>query len=195
MIGHIRGILVEKHPPRVVIEAAGVGYELEVPMSTFYQLPPIGEEARLRTHLVVREDAHLLYGFWSGEEREAFLALTRVSGIGARIALAVLSGMGVGELANVVARQEAAPLIRIPGIGRKTAERLLLEMKDKLPQVGQIGGVESMPPASGQNDAMAALIALGCSEKEAAAAMAQVPEGLSVEDSIRQALRYFTKGL
>src|SRR5690606_20845016 len=131
MIGRISGVLAEKHPPQILVEAGGVGYDIEVPMSTFYSLPASGERVVLLTHLVVREDAHLLYGFCSDAERRAFRLLLKISGIGARTALAVLSGLSVAELAEAVAAQESGRLVKIPGIGRKTAERLLLELKDK----------------------------------------------------------------
>ena len=130
MIGRITGILIEKNPPQITIDVGGIGYELEVPMSTFYNLPAAGEKVSLCTHLVVREDAHILYGFGGDEERAAFRQLIKISGIGARTALAVLSGLSVGELAQAVALQESGRLVKIPGIGKKTAERLLLELKD-----------------------------------------------------------------
>ncbi|MBI4986783.1 MAG: Holliday junction branch migration protein RuvA, partial [Rhodocyclales bacterium] len=132
MIGRITGILLEKNPPQIVVDVHGVGYELDVPMSTFYHLPAVGEKVALHTHLLVREDAHCLYGFLGEDERAAFRQLLKISGVGARTALAVLSGLSVDELARAVALQEAGRLVKIPGIGKKTAERLLLELRDKL---------------------------------------------------------------
>ncbi|MBI2319858.1 MAG: Holliday junction branch migration protein RuvA, partial [Betaproteobacteria bacterium] len=132
MLGRVAGVLLEKNPPQILVEAGGIGYEIEVPMSTFYNLPGIGERVTLHTHLVVREDAHLLYGFGSESERRVFRQLLKISGVGARTALAVLSGLSVAELVDAVAAQESGRLVKIPGIGRKTAERLLLELKDKL---------------------------------------------------------------
>src|SRR5262245_7013580 len=132
MIGRLTGTLAEKTPPQVLVDVAGVGYELDVPMSTFYNLPALGERLTLLTHLVVREDAHLLYGFSSSPERTTFRQLIRIAGIGPRTALAILSGLSVSELAQAVSRQDAARLVKVPGIGKKTAERLLLELKDKL---------------------------------------------------------------
>jgi holliday junction DNA helicase RuvA len=185
MIGRIAGVLLEKNPPAVLVEAAGVGYEIDVPMSTFYNLPATGERVTLLTHLAIREDAHQLFGFGSAAEREAFRQLIRISGIGSRTALSVLSGLSVADLAQAVALQDAARLTRVPGIGKKTAERLLLELKDKLaPAV-------AAPTAShdGAADMQRALMALGYSEKEAAAALRQVPAGTSVSDGIRLALK------
>lgn len=192
MIGRLTGILVEKNPPQIVVDVNGVGYEVEVPMSTFYNLPANGEKVGLLTHFVVREDAQLLYGFASATERETFRQLLKISGVGARTALAVLSGMSVAELAAVVTAQETARLTRIPGIGKKTAERLLLELKGKLgadlPAAAGVGGV---PAAS--SDVLQALVALGYSDKEAAAAIKRLPEGLPVSDGIRQALKLLSK--
>jgi len=192
MIGRLSGVLLEKNPPQITVEAGGVGYEVEVPMSTFYGLPAAGERITLLTHLVVREDAHLLYGFASESERRAFRQLLKISGIGARTALAVLSGMSVSELVDAVAAQEAGRLVRIPGIGRKTAERLLLELKGKL--AGEaIGGVAVNRQAPATGDVVNALLALGYSDKEAAQAVKQLPEGLSLSESIRQALKSLSK--
>jgi Holliday junction DNA helicase RuvA len=192
MIGRLSGVLLEKNPPQITVEAGGVGYELEVPMSTFYGLPGTGERVTLLTHLVVREDAHLLYGFASESERRAFRQLLKISGVGARTALAVLSGMSVAELVEAVALQEAGRLVRVPGIGKKTAERLLLELKGKLAGEALAGvAVNRQAPAAG--DVVTALLALGYSEKEAAHAVKQLPEGLSLSDGIRQALKSLSK--
>jgi Holliday junction DNA helicase RuvA len=192
MIGRLAGTLLEKNPPQILVDAAGVGYEIEVPMSTFYNLPATGEAVVLLTHLVVREDAHLLYGFGSDAERRAFRQLLKISGVGARIALAVLSGMSVAELVDAIAAQEAGRLVKIPGIGRKTAERLLLELKDKLGAGLVAGGaVNRAKPAS--SDITHALLALGYSEKEALNVVKQLPDGLSVSDGIRQALKYLAR--
>lgn len=192
MIGRLSGTLLEKSPPQITVEAGGVGYEVEVPMSTFYGLPATGERITLLTHLVVREDAHLLYGFATESERRAFRQLLKISGVGARTALAVLSGMSVAELVEAVAAQESGRLVKIPGIGRKTAERLLLELKGKL--AGEaVAGIAVNRPAPATGDVVNALLALGYSDKEAAQAVKQLPEGLSLSDSIRQALRLLSK--
>lgn len=192
MIGRIQGTLLEKHPPQIVVDCQGVGYEVEVPMSTFYGLPATGQPVTLLTHLVVREDAHLLYGFASEAERRAFRQLLRISGVGARTALAVLSGMTVAELAEAVTLQDSGRLTRVPGIGRKTAERLLLELKDKL-GVELAATVAAARPAPATSDVLRALLALGYSEKEAAGAIRQLPDGLSVSDGIRSALKLLSK--
>jgi Holliday junction DNA helicase RuvA len=192
MIGRIQGTLLEKNPPQIVVDCQGVGYEVEVPMSTFYNLPATGERVALLTHLVVREDAHLLYGFSTEGERRAFRQLLRISGVGARTALAVLSGMSVGELAEAVTLQESGRLTKIPGIGKKTAERLLLELKDRL-GIELATSVAAARPALATSDVLRALLALGYSEKEAVAAIRQLPEGASVSDGIRSALRLLSK--
>jgi Holliday junction DNA helicase RuvA len=193
MIGRIQGVLLEKNPPQILVECAGVGYEVEVPMSTFYNLPATGERVTLLTHLVVREDAHLLYGFGSDGERRAFRQLLKISGVGARTALAVLSGLSVGELAEAVTLQETGRLTRIPGIGKKTAERLLLELKDKLGvELAAATAPNRAAPAS--SDVLHALLALGYSEKEAMATVKLVPEGLAVAEGIRHALKLLSKG-
>jgi Holliday junction DNA helicase RuvA len=194
MIGRIQGILLEKHPPQIVVDCQGVGYELEVPMSTFYNLPASGQPVTLLTHLLVREDAHLLDGFGSEGERRAFRQLLKISGVGARTALAVLSGMSVGELAEAVTLQDTGRLTRVPGIGRKTAERLLLELKDKLGLELATTSAAAARPAPVASDVLRALLALGYSEKEAVAAVKQLPEGLSVSDGIRQALKVLSRG-
>ena len=192
MIGRIRVELLEKNPPQVVVMSHGVGYEIDVPMSTFYLLPRTGEEVALLTHLVVREDAHLLYGFGTEHERRAFRLLTRISGIGAKIALSVLSGLSVAELAQAITLQESGRLTRVPGIGKKTAERILLEMKDKLgADLTSAVGVHRAPPAS--SDILNALVALGYSDKEAVAAVKDLPEGVAVADGIRAALKKLAK--
>src|SRR6187551_3974876 len=163
MIGRLSGILLEKNPPQLLLDVQGVAYEVDVPMSTFYNLPQNGERITLFTHLVVREDAHLLYGFGSDNERRAFRQLLKVNGIGAKIALAVLSGLSVAELAQAVTLQESGRLTKMPGIGKKTAERLLLELKDKLGAdlTTSVGVHRTPPPAS---DVLHALIALGYSD-------------------------------
>ena len=188
MIGRIAGVLVAKNPPQILVDAAGVGYEVEVPMSTFYGLPATGERVTLLTHLVVREDAHLLFGFATDPERRAFRQLLKISGVGARTALAVLSGMSVGELVEAVAAQESGRLVKVPGIGKKTAERLLLELKGKLTSTSEI---KTQNKAS---DVINALLALGYSDKEAQLAVKHLPEGLSISDGIRQALKSLARG-
>ena len=187
MIGRLSGRLAAKQPPQVLVDVGGIAYEVDVPMSTFYNLPATGEAVSLYTHLVVREDAHTLYGFATLDERAAFRQLIRISGIGARTALSVLSGLSVGDLANAVTMQDAATLTRIPGIGKKTAERLLLELKGKL--------AESAAPASAQaaSDVVNALVALGYSDKEAAAAVKGVSPGMPVAEAIRAALKTLAK--
>jgi Holliday junction DNA helicase RuvA len=192
MIGRIAGVLLEKNPPQILVEAAGVGYELEVPMSTFYNLPATGAPVTLLTHLLVREDAHLLYGFGSEAERRVFRQLLKISGIGARTALALLSGLSVGELVEAVSAQEPGRLVRVPGIGKKTAERLLLELKDKL-GADLAPGVAAGRDKPASSDILNALLGLGYSEKEASGAVKQLPEGLSVSDGIRQALKLLAK--
>ena len=192
MIGRLAGVLLEKNPPALLLDVQGVAYEVDVPMSTFYNLPGTGERVTLFTHLVVREDAHLLYGFGSDAERRTFRQLLKVNGIGPRIALAVLSGMSVGELAQAITLQESGRLTKIPGIGKKTAERLLLELKDKVgANLTQTVGVNRMPPAS--SDILHALLSLGYSDKEAVAAVKDLPEGVAVADGIRQALKRLAK--
>jgi len=192
MIGRLAGVLLEKNPPALLLDVQGVAYEVDVPMSTFYNLPNTGERVTLFTHLVVREDAHLLYGFGSDAERRTFRQLLKVNGIGPRIALAVLSGMSVGELAQAITLQESARLTKIPGIGKKTAERLLLELKDKVgANLTQTVGVNRMPPAS--SDILHALLSLGYSDKEAVAAVKDLPEGVAVADGIKQALKRLAK--
>src|SRR5205814_8531551 len=192
MIGRLSGTLVEKNPPQILLDVKGVAYEIDVPMSTFYNLPNIGDRLTLFTHLVVREDAHLLFGFGSENERRAFRQLIRISGVGARIALAVLSGLSVAELAQAVTMQDTGRLTKIPGIGKKTAERLLLELKDKLgADVTTAVGVHRTPPPS--SDVLNALLALGYSDKEAVATVKKLADGVAVGDGIRQALKLLAK--
>ena len=192
MIGRITGTLIEKHPPQVVLDVGGVGYEIDVPMSTFYNLPATGERIALYTHLAIREDAHLLYGFGTDSERQAFRQLLKVSGIGAKTALSVLSGMSVAELGNAIASQETGRLIRVPGIGKKTAERLLLELRDKFSAATATVAATGTSP-SGESDILNALNALGYNDKEALWAVQQLPVDLSVSDGIRQALKLLSK--
>ncbi len=196
MIGRLHGVIAEKNPPQILLDVQGVGYEVDVPMSTFYNLPATGEKVVLQIHMIVREDGHFLYGFLSEEERAAFRQLLKISGVGARIALAVLSGLSVRELAQAVTLQEAGRLVKIPGIGKKTAERLLLELRDRLPKAG---GVASSVNAAGKpehvpaDDILNALLALGYSEREALPAMKSLPEGVAVPEGIRQALKLLSK--
>lgn len=190
MIGRLQGQLVEKSPPLVMLDVSGVGYEVDVPMSTFYQLPALGERVTLLTHLVVREDAHQLFGFLTVEERATFRQLIRISGVGPRMALSLLSGLSVAELAQAVSQQQSGRLVKVPGIGKKTAERLLLELKGKLgPDLGQ--------PVTVANDAQAdivqALIALGYAERDASAALKALPADISVSEGIKLALRALSR--
>nr|WP_217345861.1 Holliday junction branch migration protein RuvA [Noviherbaspirillum sp. L7-7A]MBV0880204.1 Holliday junction branch migration protein RuvA [Noviherbaspirillum sp. L7-7A] len=191
MIGRLSGTLLEKNPPQLLIDCGGVGYEVSVPMSTFYNLPGLGEKVVLLTHLAVREDAHLLYGFGNAEEREVFRQLIKISGVGARTALSILSGMSVGELSSAITLQESGRLTRIPGIGKKTAERLLLELKGKLGADIGAGGAQHGDASS---DILNALLALGYSDKEATLAMKQVPAGTGVSEGIKLALKALSKG-
>jgi holliday junction DNA helicase RuvA len=190
MIGRITGILAAKHPPQVLVDVAGIGYEVDVPMSTFYNLPAIGEKVSLLTHLAIREDAHLLYGFESETERTAFRELLKVSGIGAKTALSVLSGLSVNDLSAAIAAQETGRIVKVPGIGKKTAERLLLELKGRPVFSGAIAAAGS---ASVSDDVRQALLALGYNEREATEALRQVPADLPVQDAIRQALKLLSK--
>ncbi|MGB3424970.1 MAG: Holliday junction branch migration protein RuvA [Castellaniella sp.] len=194
MIGRITGTLIESSPPTVCVQAGGLGYEIDVPMSTLYKLPPVGQTVTLHTHLAIREDAHVLYGFATPAERAAFRALIKVSGIGARTALSVLSGLSVEDLADAVERQESGRLVKVPGIGKKTAERLLLELRDKLGAVAGLARPDGAPvSAAGGNDVLNALQALGYSAAEARRAMGALPEGLSVSEGIRQALKTLSR--
>jgi holliday junction DNA helicase RuvA len=187
LIGRLIGRLAAKNPPQVVVDVAGVGYEVDVPMSTFYSLPATGEAITLYTHLTVREDAHTLYGFATLEERATFRQLIRISGVGARTALSVLSGLSVSDLAQSIAMQDAARLTKIPGIGKKTAERLLLELKGKLAEASVAARQEH------GSDVLNALLALGYSDKEAQAAIRGLAPGMPVAEGIRAALKALAK--
>lgn len=192
MIGRIQGILVSVHPPRLLVDCQGIGYEVDVPMSTLYQLPQAGQKITLLTHFQVREDAQQLFGFATETEREAFRQLIKISGVGSRTALAILSGMSVNELAQAIALQEANRLTQVPGIGKKTAERLCLELKGKLaPDLGIAPGKTLAPDAN--SEVLQALLALGYSEKEALLALKQIPPDTSVSDGIRMGLKYLSK--
>jgi len=192
VIGHLRGLLVRKAPPALIVDVGGVGYELEAPMSTFYRLPEVGSEVELHTHLVVREDAHLLYGFSTENERRLFRDLLRVTGIGPKIGLALLSGMDVDTFLFCVEAQDVDALTRIPGIGRKTAERLLIEMRDRIRALGQLPSATPRldQPAGAQTEALAALVALGYRPAEATRLLKSVDnEGAGTEELIRRALQ------
>jgi len=192
MIGSLRGRIAAKSPPQLTVEVGGLGYELEAPLSTFFHLPAVGEEVRLLTHLVVREDAHVLYAFATEEERRLFRSLIKVSGVGPKIALALLSGISVSSFAECVQRQDVAALTRVPGVGRKTAERLIVEMRDRLaaPQTAAGGGAATDPGASAESEAYGALVALGYRPSEAARLLKTVGPGThSTEELIRRALQ------
>ena len=191
MIGKLSGTLSDKNPPEVIIDCQGVGYEVLVPMSTFYNLPASGERVSLLTHFVVREDAQILYGFATAAEREAFRQLIRISGVGPRTALSVLSGLSVAELSQAVTQQEAGRLVKVPGIGKKTAERLLLELKGKLG--ADLGPVSAAAGSDSQNDILQALMALGYSDKEAAAALKGLAPDIGVSEGIKLALKALAK--
>ena len=193
MIGRITGTLLEKNPPQVLVDVQGVGYEIDVPMSTFYGLPKLGDQVVLVTHMVVREDAQLLYGFGSDAERATFRTLLKVSGVGPKVALAVLSGMSVNDLAEAVATQESGRLVKVPGIGKKTAERLLLELRDKLKVDVRIAVGGAPAKVTSASDILNALIGLGYSEREALLAVKLLPADVSVSDGIRQALKSLSK--
>ncbi len=192
MIGRLIGILLEKHPPQVLLDVHGVGYEVDVPMSTFYDLPEIGVQATLYTHLVIREDVHLLFGFATESERQTFRQLVKISGVGARTALALLSGLSVSDLHHAVATQDSARLIRVPGIGKKTAERLLLELRDKLDST-IINLDKALLVSPSGDDILNALLSLGYSDREASWAIKQVSANATVSDGIRQALQLLSK--
>ena len=192
MIGRLKGILLEKIPPRVLVDCQGVGYEVEVPMSTFYNLPALGESALLLTHFVVREDAQLLYGFGSERERATFRILLKVNGVGAKSALSILSGLSVDELIQAVALQESGMLTRVPGVGKKTAERLLLELKDKFSLDGVNNTIAGLTK-SATVDVLNALLALGYNEREALSAVKQLPADVILADGIRQALKLLSR--
>ncbi|OSZ63807.1 Holliday junction branch migration protein RuvA [Hydrogenophaga sp. IBVHS2] len=188
MIGKLTGQLLEKNPPQILVDCHGVGYEVDVPMSTFYQLPASGQTVSLLTHFVVREDAQILYGFATAAEREAFRQLIRISGVGPRTALSVLSGLSVTELAQAVTAQEAGRIVKVPGIGKKTAERLLLELKGKLgADLPALGAASAVGDAAA--DIQQALMALGYNEKDATAALKALPAGVGVTEGIKQALK------
>ncbi len=190
MIGRLHGKLLEKKPPQILIDVSGVGYEVDVPMSTFCNLPEVGGELTLHTHFVVREDAQLLYGFATLAERAVFRALIKISGVGPKIALALLSGITVDQLKDAVDRGETGLLTKVPGIGKKTAERLVLELKGKLACTG--AATAAVPTSGARADVAAALIALGYSEREAAAATKKLPEDCTVNDGLRLALKSLT---
>ncbi len=187
MIGRLTGTLAQKNPPQVLLDVGGVGYEVDVPMSTYFNLPALGETVSLLTHFVVREDAQVLFGFLTEPERSTFRELVRISGVGPRTALSILSGLNVGELSQAVSAQDSARLVKVPGIGKKTAERLLLELKGKLgpdlstPQAGRLDDAQS--------DIAQALQALGYNERDAQAAVKALPAGMGVSDGIKQALK------
>jgi Holliday junction DNA helicase RuvA len=188
MIGRLNGTLADKNPPQVLVDCHGVGYEVDVPMSTFYNLPGIGEVVTLLTHFVVREDAQILFGFATPTERQAFRQLIRISGVGPRTALSVLSGMSVADIAQAVTAQDASRLVKVPGIGKKTAERLLLELKGRIG--ADLGNAVGAGPASGaQADILQALVALGYSDKEAQAALKPLPRDVGVSEGIKLALK------
>jgi Holliday junction DNA helicase RuvA len=190
VIGRIAGTLAEKHPPQILVMCHGVGYEIDVPMSTFYHLPRTGEPVELLTHLIVREDAHLLYGFATAAERTAFRQLLKVSGVGPKVALSVLSGLSVEDLSVAIASQDAARLTKVPGIGKKTAERLVLELRDRLPAAVTTVAVVA---GAARSDVVEALLALGYNEREAAAAVKPLPADLPLADAIRQALKHLAR--
>jgi Holliday junction DNA helicase RuvA len=191
MIGRLQGTLAEKNPPQVLVDCNGVGYEVDVPMSTFYNLPSLGEKISLLTHFVVREDAQILYGFASSPEREAFRLLIKISGVGPRTALSVLSGMSVGDIAQAVTAQDAGRLVKVPGIGKKTAERLLLELKGKFG--ADLGAGTASVSSDAQADILQALVALGYSDKEAAASLKMLPRDVGVSEGIKLALKALNK--
>ena len=192
MIGKLTGTLLEKNPPEVLVDCGGVGYEVQVPMSTFYNLPSVGEKLSLLTHFIVREDAQLLYGFATAQERQTFRALIKISGVGPRMALSLLSGLSIEELAQAVAMQEVGRLIKVPGIGKKTAERLLLELKGKLGDA-VVSGVAAQVANDAQADILQALLALGYSDKEASACLKLLPADVGVSDGIKLALKGLSK--
>ncbi len=190
MIGSVHGRITAKMPPQLTIEVGGIGYELEAPMSTFFTLPTVGADVRLLTHLVVREDAHILYGFATDGERGLFRSLIKVSGVGPKIALALLSGISVEAFALCVQNQDIASLTRVPGIGRKTAERLVVEMRDRLRAPDAAGAASSLPPGSPEAEAFGALVALGYKPAEATRLLKSAGPGThSTEDLIRRALQ------
>ncbi len=187
MIGRLHGLLAEKNPPQVLVDCHGVGYEVDVPMSTFYNLPETGQVVTLLTHFVVREDAQILYGFGTAQERAAFRELIKVTGVGPRMALSILSGLSVADLAQAITRQEVARLVKVPGIGKKTAERLMLELKGKLG--ADMGSVQALASTDNLHDIGQALLALGYNDKEAAAALKALPADVGVSEGIKLALK------
>ncbi|MDO8377319.1 MAG: Holliday junction branch migration protein RuvA [Aquabacterium sp.] len=191
MIGRLQGTLAEKNPPQVLVDCNGVGYEVDVPMSTFYNLPTLGDKVSLLTHFVVREDAQILYGFATAAEREAFRQLIKISGVGPRTALSVLSGMSVADIAQAVTAQDAGRLVKVPGIGKKTAERLLLELKGKFG--ADIGAGSASVTSDAQADILQALVALGYSDKEAALTLKALPKDVGVSEGIKLALKSLAK--
>jgi holliday junction DNA helicase RuvA len=191
MIGRITGTLAEKSPPLVLLDAGGVGYEIDVPMSTFYNLPALGERVSLLTHFVVREDVQQLFGFLTASERSAFRQLVRISGVGPRTALSILSGLSVAELSSAVTRQDGGRLVKVPGIGKKTAERLLLELKGKLG--ADLALPASAPLSDQQGDIVQALMALGYNERDANAALKALPADVGVSDGIKLALKSLSR--
>lgn len=191
MIGKLTGSLLEKNPPQILIDCHGVGYEVDVPMSTFYHLPASGEKVALLTHFVVREDAQILYGFATTAEREAFRQLIKITGVGPRTALGILSGMSVQDLAQAVTAQEVGRLVKVPGIGKKTAERLLLELKGKIG--ADLGPVTGVVHSDAHHDIQQALLALGYNDKEAAAALKALPADVGVSEGIKVALKALAK--
>jgi holliday junction DNA helicase RuvA len=190
MIGRLTGTLAAKTPPQVLLDVGGVGYEVDVPMSSFYNLPALGERVTLLTHFVVREDAQVLFGFLTVDERATFRLLVKISGVGPRTALAILSGLSVNELAQAVSLQTSERLIKVPGIGKKTAERLLLELKGKL---GDALAAPVSVAGAAQSDILQALVALGYSDREAGAALKALPADVLVSDGIKLALRALAK--
>ena len=188
MIGKLTGTLLEKNPPEVLVDCHGVGYEVQVPMSTFYNLPQVGQPISLLTHFIVREDAQLLYGFATAQERQTFRELIKISGVGPRMALSLLSGLSIEELAQAVATQEAGRLVKVQGIGKTTAERLLLELKGKLGDA-VVTGAAAQVKSDAQADILQALLALGYSDKEASACLKQLPVDIGVSEGIKLALK------
>ena len=191
MIGHIKGFIVNKKPTQVLIDCNGVGYEVDVPMSTFYDLPPVGEQVTLLTHLIVREDAHLLFGFATSEEREVFRQLIKVNGVGAKVALSILSGISLHELVDAIMNQNSNLLVSIPGIGNKTADRLVLELKGKFANIIDDKSIQNT--SSKTNDIQNALISLGYSTKEAISAVKNLPSDISINDGIKDALKFLSR--
>ena len=191
MIGHIKGFIVNKKPTQVLIDCNGVGYEIDVPMSTFYDLPSVGEQVTLLTHLIVREDAHLLFGFATSEEREVFRQLIKVNGVGAKVALSILSGISLHELVDAIMNQNSNLLVSIPGIGNKTAERLVLELKGKFANIIDDKSIQNT--SSETNDIQNALISLGYSTKEAISAVKNLPSDISINDGIKDALKFLSR--